>query len=298
MLKSKKPGLAIVETILVLAISGLMFVVVIGLFSTRKRAQSDDGARQVLSIIAKVRNEAQSGKGPTTEAGKNLLKCNQASSCSGVAAANNEIFGQAIKFYTNSAGTVSYMQVMKLMQNQDQNSKAYGLISAYESEQINMPGGLLIYAPGGGNPPADYCSGFSSCYSGSLNGVINYQPLGTGKLLQSSGESLALVFKNRTGESYAFAFVNYTNTLGVPSKTAQYPTAPNPIGAWRVLNNADNIADYEPDNNGTRQGNLRLALIAPGTGSTLTSKAANATARYYINFDLSIPNNQSLEVVK
>ena len=293
MLKSKKPGLAIVETILVLAISGLMFVVVIGLFSTRKRAQSDDGARQVLSIIAKVRNEAQSGKGPTTEAGKNLLKCNQASSCSGVAAANNEIFGQAIKFYTNSAGTVSYMQVMKLMQNQNPNSRTYGLISAYESEQINMPSGLLIYAPGGGNAPAD-CSGFSSCYSTSIGGIINYQPLDTGQLLQASGESLSLVFRNRTAESYAFSMTTYTDTSGVPTSTGKYTTSPNPIGAWKVLAEADNIAQYTS----SYQGNLRLALIAPGAGSNLNNKAANATARYYINFDLSIPNNQSLEVVK
>lgn len=292
MLKSKKPGLAIVETILVIVISGLMFVVVVGLFATRKRSQSDDGARQVLSIIAKVRNEAQSGKGPATQEGKNLLKCNQASTCTGVADANNEIFGEAIKFYTNTAGTSSYMQVMKLMQN-----PGTGLISAYESEQINIPGGLLLFAPGGSGAPAN-CAGFSSCYSASTDGTTNFQPLDTGKLLQGTSESLSLVFRNRTGETYAFSFVSYTTSTGLPSSTAKYTTSPSPVGAWKVLNDADNISTYAPDSTGTRQGQLRLAIVAPGSGTNLTNKSNNASARYYINFDLSVPNNQSLEVVK
>ena len=292
MLKSKKPGLAIVETILVLAISGLMFVVVIGLFSTRKRAQSDDGARQVLSIIAKVRNEAQSGKGPVTQSGKNLLKCNRTSTCEGVTANDtnsaNVIFGQAIKFYTKTiqGNTTSYLYIYKLMENQKS-----GLISAYEMDQIQVPGELLVFAPGGTkasvDPDAegstddsvapDNCLGFATCYQqtgGSLN------PIDKTPLSIASNEYIALVFLNRTGESYAFAMSN--------------PLSPYTNGSYKVTPDANRLSKYTSE----RQGILRLALIAPGNGNDLITKATNSTARYYINFDLSVPNNQSLEVVK
>jgi hypothetical protein len=64
------------------------------------------------------------------------------------------------------------------------------------------------------------------------------------------------------------------------------------------LNEAEDISAYAPDSIGTRQGKLRLAMVAPGSGSNLTNKVNSATAMYYINFDLSVPNNQNLEVVK
>lgn len=59
MFKRKKPGIAILEVIMVLAISGFMFVAVVGIYNTRRSSAVDDAARQVVSEIAKVRNEAQ-----------------------------------------------------------------------------------------------------------------------------------------------------------------------------------------------------------------------------------------------
>ena len=68
MLKIKSAGIAIVETILVLAISSGMFLVVISAFNARQRTEANDSARQVMSEIAKVRNQAQKGQGPETDA--------------------------------------------------------------------------------------------------------------------------------------------------------------------------------------------------------------------------------------
>lgn len=295
MFKSKKPGLAIVELIMVLAISAGLFVIVLSTFTFRQRSQSDDSARQVLSIIAKVRNEAIQGVGPTTTAGQNLLQCNSIATCPASKSNSNELFGQGIKFYTNNQGSISYMLVMKLMQN-----RTTGLISAYQVEQVKIPGGLIFYSEG--SPTQKICSGFMSCYASDKkpDGTPDYESLFTSVLKQYPTMSTFLVFMNNSGQSYAFAINNYTNdTDGSLLPAAKFTSGTDPIGGYRVQNtnssvSPDSIANYDSNH----QGQMQLAILKPGSGSTLGAKVASSSAYYYINFDLSVPNNQSLQVVK
>ena len=79
-----------------------------------------------------------------------------------------------------------------------------------------------------------------------------------------------LVFRNNTGQSYAFAVPATVNDIGDASVIANY----------------------------TEQKYLRLAFGIPGTGDTDLAKFAAGSSKYYANFDLSIPNNQDLKVVK
>jgi len=245
-MSSHPSGLAIIEVILVMTISALLFGVVIGTFATRRKAAADDAARQVMSEIAKVRNQAQQGQGYATEAGKTILT-----------AGGNELFGQAIILAPNS----SDITVHKLMQ-----SRTDSYIRSYESYTVKMPGGLKWFIETGSAAP--YCTTyFTSCYGST------FANLGASPILSLDGTTntrILLVFRNNTGQSYAFA---------VPTAT---------------IGGASDAANYIP----SRQSALRLAFGIPGTGDTDLDKFAAGTDQYYANFNLAIPNNQDLQVVK
>ncbi len=89
-----------------LAISVSLFAIVIGVFNFRKRTEVDDAARQVMSEIAKARNEAQQGMGPTTQAGVTRIQ----------GGGPNELFGVAIEFVEDCGSNQSCMRIYKLLQ--------------------------------------------------------------------------------------------------------------------------------------------------------------------------------------
>ena len=254
MLKIKSAGIAIVETILVLAISSGMFLVVISAFNARQRTEANDSARQVMSEIAKVRNQAQKGQGPETDAVVSNL-------------ANQDLFGQAIEFVqpvVSAPTSESKMVVYKLAQNRL--TKEIGIYGKYD---IAMPSGLGWYINTSSSPT---CNEFTSCYiknppttpPGYI--TLNNPIVGTG-----NAGNIMLVIRNNSGQSYAF------NKLAAPN-----------------LGSADDPDNYTAD----RQVVLRLAFARPDTGSTLGAQMASAKNQFYAVFDLSIPNNQSLEVKK
>lgn len=265
LMSSRPSGLAIIEVILVMTISALLFGVVIGTFATRRKAASDDAARQVMSEIAKVRNQAQQGQGASTV----------------TIPTGNELFGQAIKFDGKK------MTVHKLMQDRTTLN-----ISSYESYDIKMPNSLKWYIVPGYFSES-FCDSFTSCYGSSIAG-LPYLYLGSGPiLLDDVTKKMLLVFRNNTGQSYAFA---------VPATT-------NDIGGASVITN------YTTD----RQQKLRLAFYytqlaynfiprafagGGGFGGTppppppAVDDTEVSPNKYYANFDLAIPNNQDLQVVK
>ncbi len=222
--KNTRPGLAIVEVIMVMVISGLLFVLAIGVFNSRKGIQADDAARQVMSEIARVRNDAQQGLGATG-----------ATVPAGLV--NKEIFGQAIQFNDTK------MTVYKLAQD-----RTTLTISSYEQYDIAMP-----YQLKWDNNPTYTLGSYGSSYKG----------VGLGTIPVSSGDLVMLVFRNGTGQSYAFG------------------AAAGGIGS------ASSLANYTL----SRQGNLKMAFY-------LGSPIASATKQYYANFSLAIPNDQSLQVFK
>lgn len=239
MLKAKNQGLAIVETILVIAISAALFVVVIGVFTTRQRTQYDDAARQVMAEIAKVRNEAQQGEGPTTQAERDVQS-------------GKELYGKAIRFNTNG-GLANKMIVENLVVNSS------GSISSISSKEVKLLEGMNFFVSNGINS-ASYCSdNITSCYK-SGNDYVNL-----GSNLTVTDGDLVLVFLNRTGAGYALGSNNYTSKANYSS---------------------------------SQQLDIRLALAVIGEGITAQDKMNSAVAQYYANINLSIPNSQSLEVVK
>ena len=256
MLKIKSAGIAIVETILVLAISSGMFLVVISAFNARQRTEANDSARQVMSEIAKVRNQAQKGQGPET-----------AAEVANLANQDLDLFGQAIEFVQPvvfAPTSESKMVVYKLAQNR-LNKK----IVIYGKYDIAMPSGLGWYINTSSSPT---CNEFTSCYKKNPPTTppgyitLNSPIVGTG-----NAGNIMLVIRNNSGQSYAF------NKL-----------------AGDYLGSADKPDNYTAD----RQVVLRLAFARPDTGSTLGAQMASAKNQFYAVFDLSIPNNQSLEVKK
>ena len=239
LMSSRPSGLAIIEVILVMTISALLFGVVIGTFATRRKAASDDAARQVMSEIAKVRNQAQQGQA-TTSPGSGY-----------------ELFGQAIML-SNDSSTITVYKLRQL--------RTDSTISSYDSYNINMPNGLKWFIEAGSST-GTYCNNFTSCYGSPLD-ILSTSPIS----LDATNNAILLVFRNNTGQSYAFA---------VPSTG---------IGST----DASDITKYTS----TRQSSLRLAFGIPGSGSTDLAKFAAGSSKYYANFDLSIPNNQDLKVVK
>ena len=224
----RKQGLAIVETIIVLAISGLLFAVVIGTFATRRRAAVDDAARQVMSEIARVRNQAQQGY-------------TDASPGSG-----EELFGTAIEVTSDSPD----IRVKYLRQN-----LATRTISTYGTDKvITMPSGLRWYiSTSAGAFGAGACKDyFNSC---NMNGSSSYL----------TATTYWLVFRNGTGDSYLLTSANFNSE-------ASYIPANQPV--------------------------VRFGFAQKGSGVGTDAQFSSAPAKYYANFELAIPNNQSLTVVK
>lgn len=241
LMSSHPSGLAIIEVILVMTISALLFGVVIGTFATRRKAAADDAARQVMSEIAKVRNQAQQGQA-TTSPGSGF-----------------ELFGQAIML-SNNSGTIT---VYKLKQSR---TTPY-TISVYETSNISMPAELKWFIATGSG-----CVKFTSCYVNTGTNVLSNMSTSPINLSALSNPNILLVFRNNTGQSYAFAVPNGAEDIG----------------------SASNIDSYVTD----RQSVLRLALGIPGSGNGDLNKFAAGTNQYYANFNLAIPNNQDLQVVK
>lgn len=181
----KRAGLAIVETIIVLAISGLLFVVVIGTFATRRKAAADDAARQVMSQIALIRNQAQQGYTPTA------------------LATGNELFGVAVGIQND----YDKVRVRYLQQN-TQN----GAISSFLYTETDMPAQLKWYI----NTDT---TGFATpyCASGNnFNSCNDMASVDTSKYFTSS--TVWLVFRNGSGQGYELteseyaSIANYTYT--------------------------------------------------------------------------------------
>lgn len=258
MFRKHKHGISTVEVIIVLAISAFIFVIVIGAFNLRKRTQVDDAARQVMGEIARVRNAAQQGEGPTTDEGKSKIR-------------GNELFGQAIEFVVNCGSGESCIKIYKLMQTSSPANK----IEIYEQETKTLPQKLRWFIPSGSDIPAS-CSDFTSCYGEPGSSLSTMQS--TTKPLYFCGPfvncSLMIVVRNNTGETYAKTRLTFSENSMVPS--------------------AD-VSNYTTE----FQGKLRLAFAQIGSISgTYPNQIAKAPYQYYANFDLNIPNNQSLEVIK
>ena len=249
LMSSRPSGLAIIEVILVMTISALLFGVVIGTFATRRKAAADDAARQVMSEIARVRNQAQQGQGATTTTGADNL-------------AGNEMFGQAIMLSNNS----STITVYKLKQSRT-TPYTISTISVYETSNISMPAELKWFIATGSG-----CVKFTSCYVNTGTNVLSNMSTSPINLSALSNPNILLVFRNNTGQSYAFAVPNGAEAIG----------------------SASNIDSYVTD----RQSVLRLAFGIPGSVGTDLAKFDTGTNQYYANFNLAIPNNQDLQVVK
>ena len=177
------------EIIIVLAISTTMFAVAIGFFGTRARTARDDAARLVVANIAKVRNEAQQGLGPSTDAGRGLL-------------AGNELFGQAIEYRSTD------MVVYKLMK------KPNDVITAYESYEIPLTEQLQWWIiPGSAD--GGFCAQFNSCYNRPDDADANlFRRLFAPPIGLAGTETLMTVFRNNTGQSYALSRRGASSVLG------------------------------------------------------------------------------------
>jgi type II secretory pathway pseudopilin PulG len=266
MFREHKRGISTIEVIITLAISAAMFVIVIGAFNLRKRTQVDDAARQVMSEIAKVRNAAQQGEGPTTEDGEKRL----------TTGGPNELFGEAIEFIQSNCPTAedSCIRVYKLMQTPT------GTIKVFEQYDIKLQQKLAWYLPFDNAPE---CTTFTSCYTKPGESVpvkLTDPPVSQG----TYAWSVIVVFRNNSGEGFVFnraTFATDPAIAGTPALASMLPWANNP-------------QNYTAN----RQGELRVAFAVPGLGSDPNARMANAPYQYYAKFDLSVPNNQSLEVVK
>lgn len=194
MFKSKRPGVTIIETLLVIVISGALFVVVLGVFNTRKRTQVDDAARQVMSEIAKVRNQAQQGQGPANIAEESILRGKLNLAGNTVNLPGNEVFGQAIEFVPYGGSGEGKMIVHKLMQN-----PATKAISDYGRYDIAMPDQLQwnIFDVNLA------CTEFISCSGTETN--LSYLKPG------AIANNLYLVFRAGTGDGFMLNGSNYSD---------------------------------------------------------------------------------------
>ncbi len=181
----KNPGLAIVETIMVIAISGLLFAVVIGTFATRRKAAADDAARQVMSQIALLRNQAQQGYAPVSPA------------------AGNELFGVAVGIQNN----YDKIRIRYLQQN-TQN----GTISPFSYVETNMPAQLKWYIN-------TSTAGFTSpyCASGNNFNSCNNMVVSVGSSTYFVESPVWLVFRNGSGQSYELSESEYASIANYTS---------------------------------------------------------------------------------
>lgn len=233
---NKQKGLAAVETILVLAISALLFTVVIGTLQFRKKAAYDDSARQVMSIIARVRNQAQQGYTATPPD------------------ATQELFGKAILI----SNTSSNMTIKNLQQVPGGNISVYGT-----DEVVAMPSQLQWYI-NTNSAGFNLVGGAASCKG--PDNAPNYNSCNMNDLSSYlTASAYYLVFRNNSAQSYILTEAQFAS-----------------------------IANYTSAN----QPKLRLAFALPGSGADDKAKFDSAIAKYYANFELAIPNNQDLTVVK
>lgn len=186
MVKTKLPGVSTIEIMIVLAISSVIFVIASSTFAVRERVSRDDAARLVVANIAKVRNEAQQGVGPTTENGKTLL------------VGGNQLFGQAIEFVG------SEMIVYKLMKTPG------GIIKPYEQYSVPLTQQLQWWLTR--DDGAD-CGLFNSCYK--QNDTEGYQTIAGDPILlgDDSNYRLIIVFRNNSGQSYVFSRNSSVNDI-------------------------------------------------------------------------------------
>jgi prepilin-type N-terminal cleavage/methylation domain-containing protein len=262
MFRRVNKGLTIIEVIIVLAISAGLAVISIGAFSSRGRTQADEAAKLVMADIAKVRNEAVQGLGPTTTAGASKLT-------------GNQIFGQAIEFRTGSDNALGdTMRVYKLMISGT-------TISAYEYYDIPLTSGLKLFVTQSGTVSTEPCStSFLSCYYNYQLGVADYQTL-----LELAVGNRMIVIRNRTGETYTF---NRAKTQ--PSGFDSTFGMSNGVEAG----GGSSLGNYQDD----KQGRLRIAMGIPGNGANANAQMQAARFQYYAIFDMQIPNNQEFKVVK
>jgi prepilin-type N-terminal cleavage/methylation domain-containing protein len=261
MFRRVNKGLTIIEVLIVLAISAGLAVISIGAFSSRGRTQADEAAKLVMADIAKVRNEAVQGLGPTTTAGASKLT-------------GNQIFGQAIEFRTgidNALGDT--MRVYKLMISGT-------TISAYEYYDIPLTSGLKLFVTQSGTASSEPCSNsFLSCYYNYQLLVADYRTL-----TETVIANRIIVIRNRTGETYTFT---------------RAKTQPTGFDSTFWMSNggdggASSLGNYQDD----KQGRLRIAMGIPGNGANANAQMQAARFQYYAIFDMQIPNNQEFKVVK
>ena len=269
MIRRVNKGLTIIEVLIVLAVSTSLAVISIGAFSSRGRTQDDDAARQVLADIALVRNQAQQGQGPTTDAGRTAL------------ASGSELFGQAIIF-TNEG---TRLDIKKLAKD------TAGAIYIYEENTIENPQKLAWNTASISGFSVACANTFISCYDQgagfksftySSNLIIKSLdntscPPNTTCPTANRETKLVLVFKNGTGESYALT--SFDDNSSPASSLVSLTGSP-------FLNSSNYTA--------LQQGKLRLVLGKSPNLAIGNSKSP----KYFINFDLAIPNNQELEVFK
>jgi hypothetical protein len=266
--KKQKAGISILEVILVLAISGVIFVIVIATFNSRRRTTYDDAARQVASEIQAVVNESQSGLGPTIPNTDPKYPRN-----------GEELFGESIEFRNNcpAAGRACLM-VSKLKRTPS------GQVLVYEQYRRDVPQGLLFYIPSDTSPA---CPGqFTSCYAvppGTNFGLMTALPI---RLGQRFDWNFMIVVRNNTGAEYAFSKFTFGVDANAPVGTTQYERYMGPDASQ------DTPANYSP----TRQGRVRIALGLPGQGADLDAQMADATFRYYITMDLSGSKSVEMQV--
>ncbi len=260
-MSKNKPGISTIEVVIVLAISSVLFIIAIGSINFRKRTEVDDAARQVMSQISTIRNEAQQGMGPDTEEGAELLR-------------GNELFGVMIEFVEGQGGACgagnSCMRVYKLMQEPVTNGK----IQPFELETIILPIQLRFFTPSA-SPPA--CNVFTSCYASPPSfseSNLTLAPIGL-----NTTSRLMLVIRNNSGQTY------------VKSRPLiEDIDDPNFMGTQ---------ADRPDKYTSVSQGRLRVSMARiENTTGDFATQIANAPYQYYARFDLAIPNNQSLEVVR
>lgn len=234
---NKRRGVSLVEVTIVLAISALLIIIATSTFSTRSGVAVDDAAKQTESIYQKARNEAIQGLGSTNSATFN---------------SGDELFGQAVQFRNNCAGsgTPSCITVFKLRVNTAGNP-AVDTVSSYESYDVALREGLeFAYL-------IPNCS-FATCYQAPGGGMqlISNPPIG-----MSTGQVPMIVTKNGNGGSYLFASVS--GSFGVPTNV--------------TINNSTNYST-------SRQGILQLALFRrDGAGDTFQT----ARHRYFMNINVS-----------
>ncbi len=157
-------------------------------------------------------------------------------------------------------------------------------ISAYEYYDIPLTSGLKLFvtqSSTASSEPSDPCSSsFLSCYYNYQLGVANYQTL-----LELAVGNRIIVIRNRTGETYTF---NRAKTQ--PSGFDSTFGMSNGVEAG----GASSLGNYQDD----KQGRLRIAMGIPGNGANANVQMQAARFQYYAIFDMQIPNNQELKVVK